>query len=82
LRRSSALYPAGDSAACRCQAAVHDKIRLQWIVMRYIIKLLIGCVALPSKRQKIETLGIKDDKLHGVFNAWNQGERNGCLLIA
>ena len=50
--------------------------------MRYIIKLLIGCAALPNGRPKIEIIGRNDDKLHGVFNAWNQGERNGCLLIA
>ena len=34
---------------------VHDIIRLQWIVIRYIIKLLVGCAALLSERVKIET---------------------------
>jgi hypothetical protein len=50
--------------------------------MRYIIILLIGRVALPIERLKIETLVMNDDDLHGMFNAWNKGELNGCVLIA
>jgi hypothetical protein len=31
--------------------------------------LLIGRVALPSERLKIEAFGMNDDDLHGMFNA-------------
>jgi 6-phosphogluconate dehydrogenase len=50
---------------------VHSEINYE------VMQLLAEIYNLPKLR-----LGMNDDNLHGMFNAWNKGELNGCLLIA